>query len=167
MSTYNHPLSYFKAPIFFVAEDAETGAKTVGETTLESFLREWYEGDPARAWYVKEVTKDVPVWHNDEDGEREERYNEGSRERSDLPDEYKTVTTFEVRQGKHSNVLRDRLVETFDTEDDAERYHLNGLYWNYCNSNRDAGAPYSSHKREDVEEEIRTLAAMEEEDTTA
>lgn len=148
-----HNLDFFQRAIFLVNDWSNPYAPVVEETTLESFLRQYCEGDPARAWYVKEVNDSKPVWHNDTDGLREERYINGSRERVDMPDEYVDVITYEVREGLHSNITRNRLVDTFDSKQAAEEYLLNGLYWNYCNLDN-TGAPYSADTRELCEAEI-------------
>lgn len=160
MSTYTHNATFFAADHFYINEEPRTGIRTIEKTTLEAFLREWHEGDPARAWHVKEVISDKPVWNNDVNGEQEERYNDGSREQSDLPDEWAEVTTFEVRERDNSRMSGHRLIATFETEVEANEYHLNGLYWNYCESNRITDAPYSGTK-EECENELRELAAQE------
>lgn len=155
-----HNTEFFQQSIFIIND-----ANEIEKTTLESYMREFCEGDPARAWYLKEVTSSKPVWHNDEDGEQEERYTDGSREKADLPDEFVEVTTFEVREGKFSNITRDRLVDTFETEVEANEYHLNGLYWNYCNLSFDA--PFHADTREECEAEINERKAIQAEDTSA
>ena len=157
MSTYNHPLSYFQMPLFFLGEDK----KSVGETTLEAFLREWYEGDPARAWFVEENTKAVIEEARDE--EKEFTYPDGSVEPAVPAKDAVIGTKWEVRE-RGNYFSGSKLIETFDTEDEANQYHLNGLYWNYCESNRATDAPYSSSNREDIEQEIKTLAEMEAEE---
>lgn len=161
-----HNLDFFQRAIFMINDWSNPYAPAVEETTLESYLRRYCEGDPSRAWYVKEVTSSRPVWHNDTDGQREERYNEGSREREDLPDEYVDVTTYEVREGLHSNITRNRLVDTFDTKEEAEAYLLNGLYWNYCNKDN-IGAPYSADSREQCEAEITERSRIAAEEASA
>lgn len=150
-----HNTEFFQRTIFFIDEDPRTRELSVGETTLEAFIREYNEGDPAKAWYVKEVTTSVPVWHNDEDGEAEERYNDGSREQADLPDEHKEVITFEVRERDNHKMSGYRLIESFETEIEAEEYHLNGLYWNFCN--KDDNTPFHADTRAEVEAEINIL----------
>lgn len=148
-----HDTSFFQQSIFFINE-----ANEIEEVTLESYMRQHCEGDPARAWYVKEVETDVPVWHDDEGGEREDNFRDGSREQSDLPDEYATRTTYEVREGLHSNITRNRLVGTFETEVEANEHLLNGLYWNYCNRSFDA--PFHADTREECETEIKERKAI-------
>lgn len=152
MSTYNHPLSYFQMPLFFLGEDK----RSVGETTLESFLCEWHEGDPSKAWYIVE--------NNNVELEPAEERHEWSDGTVDEAKDAVIGTKWEVRENDNSRMSRYRLIESFETEDEAKQYHLNGLYWNYCEGNRDTGAPYSSNKREDVEEEIKTLAEMQAEE---
>lgn len=154
----SQPIEFFNRTIFFLNEEGG-----VGEATLKAFLNQYYQGDPARAWYVKEVTKDVPVWHNDEDGERETGFRNDSMDRTHFPDEYRSVTTWEVREGQYSNISRDRLIESFDTEVEAETHLLNGLYWNFCYSNRDNGAPYHADTKEEVEAEIEEIKRLEKE----
>lgn len=160
-----HNTEFFQQSIFIINDWTNSDAPVTEQITLESFLRDFCEGDPARAWYVKKVTTSKPIWHNDEDGEREERYNDGSREQADLPDEFIDVTTFEVREGLHSNITRNRLVGTFETEVEANEYHLNGLYWNYCNRSFDA--PFHADTREECEAEINERKAIQAEDTSA
>lgn len=156
-----HSTDFFRSTkVYFINEGRD--GRTIEEAKLEDFLLNFCEGDPARAWYVKEVTNDVPVWLNDEDREHEDNYLSGSRDQADLPDEWNEVTTFEVREGKHSNISRDRLHETFNTREEAEEYILNGLYWNYCNL-CDSGIPYHADTREECEQELREIAAIEEE----
>lgn len=147
-----HNTEFFQRSIFFVNDWTNSDAPVVEQTTLGSFLREYCEGDPARAWYVKEVTTSKPVWHNDEDGEREDNFRSGSKEQADLPDEYVELTRWEVREGLHSNITRNRLVDSFSTEEEAEEYLLNGLYWNFLN--KDTGAPFNAATREECEAEI-------------
>ena len=154
-----HNTQFFQQSIFLVNDWTNSDAPVVEQTTLESFLREYCEGDHARAWYVKEVTTDIAVFLDEEGNERERDYSE------EVPDQWKEVITFEVREGKHSNILRDRLVDTFETELEANEYHLNGLYWNYCNRSFDA--PFHADTREECEAEIRERKAIAEDNASA
>lgn len=155
-----HNTEFFQQSIFIIND-----ANEIEKTTLESYMREFCEGDPARAWYVKERTDSVPVWDNDPDGNHEEDFYGGSKDPSDLPDRYVDQTTWEVREGLHSNITRNRLVGTFATEEEAIEFHLNGLYWNYCNKSFDA--PFHADTREECEAEINERKAIQAEDTSA
>lgn len=122
MNTYSYPLSHFDLPIFFITKE-----KAVGETTLGEFISKWYEGDPARAWYVHE-------------------------------NEHAVIgTKWEVRERDSRKLSGYRLIATFDTEEEANTYHLNGLYWNFCEGDMATEAPYNDHTREDVDAEIKRL----------
>lgn len=152
---YTEKLNYFQRPIFFIEE--ENGTKKISTTTLESFLREYFEGDPARAWYVEKVEVSKPIFHNDSNNEREEDYNDGSREEVDLPDEFVTSDKFEVRERDNHKMSGYRLVDTFEAETEANEYHLNRLLWNFCESNRCNDAPYHADTREECEDELRMI----------
>jgi hypothetical protein len=132
------PLEFFESPLYYVEERWDT-PPVIRETTFGAFLREFCEGDPAQAMYIKEVTEEVPVWHSDPDDDKT------------TLDEWKEVTRYEVREGRYSAVKRDRLVDAFETEQEAEEYLLNCLHLNYTEG-RCGDTPYSAATREECDE---------------
>jgi hypothetical protein len=143
------PLDFFASPLYYVEERWDT-PPVIRETTFGAFLREFCEGDPAQALYICEATEEVPVWHGPNADLRYDSYRYGSNDPSDAPDEWKEVTRYEVREGRYSAVKRDRLVDTFDTEEEAEEYLLNCLHWNYTEG-WCGDTPYSAATREECD----------------
>jgi hypothetical protein len=132
------PLDFFASPLYYVEERRDT-PPVIRETTFGAFLREFCEGDPAQALYIKEVTEEVPVWHSDP--------NDADKT---VSDEWQEVTRYEVREGRYSAVKRDRLVDTFDTKEEAQEYLLNRLHLNYTEG-RCGDTPYSAATREECD----------------
>jgi hypothetical protein len=137
------PLDFFSTPIYYVLERRDT-PPVIRETTFGAFLREFCEGDPAQAMYIKEVIEEVPVWHSDQDDDKT------------TLDEWLEFTRYEVREGRYSAVKRDRLVDAFETEEEAEEYLLNCLHWNYMEG-WCGDTPYSAATREECEAYVAEL----------
>lgn len=152
-----HNTEFFQQSIFIINDRTNSDAPVTEETSLELFLREFCEGDPARAWYVE--ASERYAWR-DRDGKPEMEYTHLSdavreiREMDEIDERgwMHEKTVWEVRERDNGRMGGSRLIDTFDSEVEANEYHLNGLYWNYCNLSFDA--PFHVDTREECEAEI-------------
>lgn len=116
----------YNQSIFFVNHKNE-----IEETTLAAYLTEFAELDPSQAWYVKENDNALIVPAEEDNGEAV------------------YGTRYEVRKNPHAQHNGNKLMETFVTEEEAEQYILDGLYWNWCN--RNTNDPLHADTRADLE----------------
>lgn len=179
MNTH-HTLDFFRRSIFFVNDWADKPA--IEETTLESFLREYCQGDQARAWCVIQNKVAAHVWRSTESGDAMSPEFDTIREANDwaasacrdYPEHDDDGAIREVDSDDDGDLfasayragivrlyevtrweVREGLhstIDSFSTAEEAEEYLLNGLYWNF--SNKDTDAPFSAPTREECEAEI-------------
>lgn len=147
----------YEQKVFVLERDRRMGLNHIVEITLSDFLKEYCESDPARAWHVKEVDDFIVSPQETEtvydlfiDGEKQaeldwfdmrdkkaELIANGTAhsfvKREVITKEEETGTRFEVRENPCSQLFPNRLIETFETEEEAVKYILDGLWWDYNN----------------------------------
>jgi hypothetical protein len=137
------PIEFFQKPIFHIGDDG----KSVCESTLEQFLRDHFQGDPAREWYTSQVDDFlVKAEEVDDDGA--------------VIQEEVRETRWEVRERDSHKMKGYHCVNVFESEQEAEEFLLNGLYWNFSYGNRDYGAPFHADTKEEVEQELLEIEAL-------